>query len=117
MITFDTRWMKFRVWDAVEREMYDMGNISEWQTNTVFDCVQYTPLQWTGFKDINNIDIYEGDILLLNIMNEWVQLVDDKIVVEWHNGGFNVHKTNKGDTYEVIGNIFENPELMEKNDE
>ena len=74
--------------------------------------------QYTGLKDKNGVKIFEGDILKDSL--GWVCLVkwDDS------NGRFlGYHKKPRGDTYvcyvgrepasEVIGNIHDNPELME----
>lgn len=74
--------------------------------------------QYTGLKDKNGKEIYEGDIVTLN--GEWEEIEhDDCSIVTFENGCFRV-----GDGYEneagsylsdwrIIGNIHENPELLE----
>lgn len=72
----------------------------------------------TGLTDKNGVEIYEGDIVTLN--GEWEELEkDDCSLIYFEDGCFRI-----GDGYEnevssylsewrVIGNIHENPELLE----
>ena len=94
------------------------------------------PLQFTGVLDKNGKEIYEGDILTCN---EYPFLDDDlpnyHAVIEWVFTSWQivlvcVNKNKRGVSdgvnesfeyeegqkceYEVIGNIYENPELLEK---
>ncbi len=92
------------------------GNVSEYPTIPI--------MQFTGLKDKNGNEIYEGDILSSTEL-------DADIVVEWlaedaywsckdaHDGEeygllsmTYIHKSNKKTAYSVIGNIYENPELL-----
>lgn len=77
--------------------------------------------QYTGIKDSNNKDIYEGDLLM------WDKCKGCNFEVFWHNeecrfkvkthwqgsicGGY-VPEFSAGKDFEVIGNIDENPELL-----
>jgi len=78
-------------------------------------------MQFTGLKDKNDVEIYEGDILLYESY-KWLE-------VEYHDdcGAFmfryplsdgdgtnimHAHNFRVGHA-EVIGNIYENPELLE----
>lgn len=86
--------------------------------------------QFTGLRDRNGEEIYEGDILLWS--NGWEHM-ENKGVVEFENGAFisiNIgylrysrkiedHDDGGGSTYlpQVIGNIHENPELLEATNE
>lgn len=70
-------------------------------------------LQYTGLKDRNKVEIYEGDILDINGV---------RFLVTWSDRGwfpFSDRNDNgewewDADMFIVIGNIYENPELMEE---
>lgn len=114
---------KFRAWDgkkmiedvipASETSIIELFEY-EWQETEVEAVEQYT-----GLKDENGKEIYEGDIVTLN--GEWEAIEHgDCSIVTFENGCFRV-----GDGYEneagsylsdwrVIGNIHENADLLER---
>ena len=72
----------------------------------------YVVEQFTGLLDKNGREIYEGDVVKCRAV-----LDDNKIfnkAVEWSNGGFiaNGALGVNHNLVEVIGNIHENPELL-----
>ncbi len=118
------RIIKFRFWDG--KKMYDWSWAKEYQIEHVFtpDMEVWGVLQFTGLLDKNGKEIYEGDIIRTG-KSGYLR------VVEWNTDRFNarwiietqeaIHKENglgmplNIELYEVIGNIYENPELLNDN--
>lgn len=66
--------------------------------------------QWTGLKDKNGVEIYEGDIIDLgdkNSLSHWPKIVE----VSWSPDGYWLYWACFADCV-VIGNIHQNPELL-----
>lgn len=74
-------------------------------------------MQYTGLKDKNNKEIYEGDILFESFGEKYYKVIFEngsfKAEVE---GDFEEYSFDLIDVvaqgYEVVGNIYENPELI-----
>ena len=76
------------------------------------EVIPETVGQYTGLKDKNGKEIYEGDIILFNNFGDTL----DKVVYSsgcFHTSGRG-YLLDKIREIEVIGNIYENPELLEE---
>jgi len=118
------REIKFRAWDTTKQMMtgspFALTNNCEYPWMLVRDYAnggwkgeatsRFIPMQFTGLKDKNGKEIYEGDIFEFDYPME----------VLWDMGSW-VVKTKKGSSLlfgyttegEIIGNIYENPELLD----
>lgn len=100
------REIKFRAWDLLENKMYyfDFDDLLTGNAPVNSTCLDYELMQYTGLKDKNGKEIYEGDIIKADgVLYDTVAFVlKDMMQGNWKN------LENK----EVIGNIYENPELV-----
>lgn len=120
------REIKFRAWDKGKKEMetfnlydisYDYDNgywLKGAGASLNFDVLKDTEImQFTGLLDKNGKEIYEGDIVEFSSFEEGREREE----ISWakHFTGFCFSKED-ADRYEIIGNIYENPELLSPKD-
>ena len=106
------REIKFRAWNIQTKTMIDLKKITplalNMDTDGLFIPFSGMPLmQYTELKDKNEVEIYEGDIVKMKRKGvEKTITVEIPFVYIWNFNG------EKDDTWEIIGNIHENPELL-----
>jgi uncharacterized phage protein (TIGR01671 family) len=68
-------------------------------------------MQFTGLHDKNGKEIYEGDILKTPYNNAEVKFKDGQFGILKNNSRYGRDFTSCMSNFEIIGNIYENPEL------
>ncbi|EOA3442762.1 YopX family protein [Enterococcus hirae] len=134
---------KYRVWDKKTETIQEIESISFKEKKLVIDQKSVTwfnsdyirnfdeaaLMQSTGLKDKNGVEIFEGDVVSVSVRNGFDYL-DNKVCIVKNSIDYSglVCATVDEDleyqifntelfeeyTYEVIGNIYENSELLEE---
>ena len=137
------REIKYRAWDENQKcfhysdnlrcSVLEDGNywfVGDWSEHPDYfldgDTTSIPIEQYTGLKDINGKEIYEGDIMqsdteikMIVVAGHYQTFVDDWGVPHYSTG-FALKFTDEsgysdfGSSLEIIGNIHDNPELLEK---
>ncbi|HOH62097.1 MAG TPA: YopX family protein [Bacilli bacterium] len=126
------RQIKFRFWDKKNKSMSSNYNIYDLayegfpgpfvdENGDDNNDYEVDVMQFTGLLDKNGKEIYEGDILKCKYMNGYDSFGYDEVIVEYRNGGFFPFTSQKATQFrvvnvyvefEILGNIYENKNLI-----
>ena len=116
--------IKFRSWNKVNKTMYD---------NSIYNCKDsfdmqlkhpqiYEVMQYIGLEDKNGRKIYEGDIITItldtgNVITGSVGMNNGQWSIKYYDRYYSLVSIWYDMQPEVIGNIYENSELLERNED
>lgn len=125
------REIKFRAWDkelknwadyaiAYDRLSFLDENTGWWKTDK--EGERFTLCQYTGLKDKNDREIYEGDIVRAVVFSKWIGVAkySDKNqafvfeCIDKNYRGNIVFMSQFDQGFKILGNIYENPEMLEE---
>ena len=106
--------------DQVLKKDSNYDDYEDFEYNDVTDSVEV--MQYTGLKDKNGKEIYDGDIVYCQTKygkaKAIIKFIDGKFVAYWNSAlthpenGHHIACYEINKRFEVIGNIYDNPELL-----
>jgi len=109
--------IKFRAWDKKLKKWSDVAK--DTKIKDINRLKDYVWCQFTGKYDIHKKEIHEGDIVRFERPFDHKSFVGEISYVDSHGAYFVIHSGISDNQlyafchYEVIGNIFETPEILE----
>ncbi|MDU2085986.1 YopX family protein [Clostridium perfringens] len=120
--------IKFRVWSEKNKKMLEVQKHSfktglSMPYGSNMECYFGNLMRYTGLKDISEKEIYEGDIVSFYNDEEYKFKSTNALVI-YDSAVFMLEHKKLGEEYlgemdienmciKIIGNIYENPELLE----
>lgn len=123
--------IKVRGWNTIQKKMFSPEEMAEDQLtllptgefinvsglstrlSEIYPKDKFIPLLFIGLRDKNNKRIYVGDIVHISLPGFGIE---KNLLVEWKDGKL-TEPMFEDYHREVIGNIYENPELLNKEKE
>ena len=114
--------IKYRAWDKKRKELYHWDKVRQWTFDQVSQPQEYDEdiifMQFTGLLDKNGKEIFESDLIERKGRVCFVKWFTSPSFCGWDlyyiRGATNDNDPEKGglwNGWEIIGNIYENPEL------
>jgi len=111
--------LEFRAWHhgggdpRVEGRMNFSGPVnSMFWGNVEREPLAVEVMQYTGLNNKDGVKVFEGDIVKA-VLDGDIYIFEVSFVEDRDLNGWNITHQNIEDGLEVIGNIYENPELLE----
>lgn len=104
-----TRDIKFRVWNKATKTMH----YPDWEELAIrAKLPEMELMQYTGLKDVNGKEIYEGDVLAGEFISFKVQVIYLDGTYETESSVGHYRSLSEFSRCTIVGNIYENPELV-----
>lgn len=123
--------VKFRAYDTIYKSMSDWDSILNVDLKICFSDPTIVMMQFVGLYDLNNTEIYEGDILAYpDDEEEWKNGSGERMIVVFHDElarfGLDFYSIAGGEGYTgtfqnihnyvskciIVGNIYQNEDIL-----